>query len=335
MKISEIAKLLQEYDRERTAINAALAAGFAFDTVDIEPMEAVDAILKWEALSIELGELLTQLQDDIAAMQQPVEAYAEAWENGDFADMQPVKVAPTQPSGLYAIDPAERSHAIIEIGRERDFLSLPALIDLLQTEADLNLVEDVTWSLVRLGERAVPALLNLLNTDHALARHNVVHVLGKLRDPRAIDGLIEATRDTDALVRHKAVYALAQIRDMRAIPALIALLEDPVPDVQLMARDVISGFGEGAMMPLVDALRGASPAAQEYMVSLLGELGATLAVPSLIRLLDHADWELRVAIATALGEIGGADAADALDRLCDDPDSRVQAVAGRMLDGLR
>ena len=226
--------------------------------------------------------------------------------------------------------PAERSQAVLAIGHQRETRAIDQLVAILCTDDDLNVQEDTTWSLVRMGSDAVDALLPAIEHDDPKARHNVVHTLGKIADVRALDTLIQATSDADQKVRYKAIYALGQIGHVDALEALIAALDDDVQEVSWMARETLVGYGDKATMHLIAALDSASAVVQELLISLLGDTRDERAVEPLIALLAAPDWQIRFAAIQALGELGDARALPGLRALVDDDDARIRAIAKAM-----
>ena len=236
---------------------------------------------------------------------------------------------------LQSPDAAERSQAILAIGHQRETRAINHLVRILCTDPDLNVQEDTTWSLVRMGSDAVDALLAALNDADPQARHNIIHTLGKIADVRALAALIQATTDTDQKVRYKAIYALGQIGHVDAIDALITALGDEIQTVSWMAREVLEGFGDRAVEPLVAALKTSPSDVQELIVSLLGDTGDERALLPLIDVLSASeDWEVRFAAIQALGQFGDERALAALLSLTEDHNPRISAIASAMVKRL-
>lgn len=212
-----------------------------------------------------------------------------------------------------------------------DATSIRTLVDALCTDDDLNVVEDATWVLVKHGGAAVTALLDAIEHNDVRARHNIVHALGKIGDAQAVRALIAATSDGHAQVRMKAVFALGQIGDAKALDALVARLGDPALEVANTAREVVQGFGEVALMPLIGALTMESAHARELAASLLGDIGDARAVDALTAALATDNWPVRVAILEALGSIGDRRALPTVQALIDDPQQPVRAMAKAMV----
>jgi HEAT repeat protein len=237
---------------------------------------------------------------------------------------------------LQSPDPFQRSQAALQLqpGGADDDRAVTALVNVLCTDPDLNVVEDATWVLVRYGAVATAALLNEVSHEHPRARHNAVHALGKIGDAQAVPNLMAATQDADAAVRLKSVYSLGQISDTRAIESLILRLDDPVQNVQWTAREVLESFGERALPGLIRALNTESAQVRELSASLLGDIADNSAVDPLIAAADTDDWHVKVAVVEALGTIGDGRALPLVERLTGDADSRVRAIANAVLKTL-
>lgn len=86
---------------------------------------------------------------------------------------------------LQSPDVAQRSQAALQLlpGSGNDDAAIAALVGVVCTDNNLNVTEDATWTLVRYGAAATPALLQALDGANAQARHNIVHALAKLLIP--------------------------------------------------------------------------------------------------------------------------------------------------------
>ncbi|MBL8155592.1 MAG: HEAT repeat domain-containing protein [Anaerolineae bacterium] len=231
---------------------------------------------------------------------------------------------------LQDAQPNVRSKAALGLGQLGDPQAIEALIGTLCHDPELNVQEDATWALVRIGAAAVEPLIHALSDPSAAARHNAAHTLGKIGDGRAVDGLIGALRDGDAPVRLKAAYALGQIGDGRAAQGLVDLLADPDLNVRWMAVEVLERLK--AVEAVLPALGHAEADVREQAAAILGLIGDRRAAEGLIRAARDETWEVRVAAIQALGEIGDQDALLSLGDLRDDPDARVRAMVTKMLN---
>lgn len=236
-------------------------------------------------------------------------------------------------AALHDPDTRTRSQSALSLGDSRNMAALDALVQALATERDLNVREDITWALVRLGDAAVDPLLDLLRDGNAMARHNAAHTLGKLGKAGGVGGLIAALGDSDAAVRSKSAFALGQIGDARAIDALAALLGHDDDGLREIVNQVLPDFGAAAVPAVAARLDDAYVSAREQAADVLGMIGDKSAVPALTAALGDAAWEVRFAAVSALGELGAGLVAH---QLVDDENPQVRAIARRVTaDGKR
>jgi HEAT repeat protein len=111
--------------------------------------------------------------------------------------------------------------------------------------------EDVrVCAVMALGERrdemAVQPLLKLMTEGSGYARRQIGDALSKIGEP-AVPGLIEALRAPFPGVRADAARALVRIESQQAIPALIKALDDPEPSVEHYAWEALQRMGIGTM----------------------------------------------------------------------------------------
>lgn len=83
--------------------------------------------------------------------------------------------------------------------------------------------------LVKIGRRATPWLLTLLESRRCRRRRDAAGLLAEIADPRTVPKLVRALADTDATVRGRAAAALARIGRPALIPMLV-LLEEQADD---------------------------------------------------------------------------------------------------------
>jgi hypothetical protein len=164
---------------------------------------------------------------------------------------------------------------------------------------DLTLQWKAAEGLGKIGEPAIPALLNALRHPVMENRIGVIEALGSIRDHRAvtplIDLLLHEQRDD---VRFLCTLALGEIGDVRAVPACVLALRDknkyvrfgaasalirlgwipPTPMDQAylyIARqnwDGLPALGEEAADPLIETLKDPDPYIRSKAVALLGTM---------------------------------------------------------------
>jgi len=120
------------------------------------------------------------------------------------------------------------------------------------TKEDYKMVFD---TLVRMGEAAVPYLIEVLENGNAYwyVRCRAAELLGKIGDKRALPELIKIfmNKDNNLDVRKSAIEAVATIGDKRALPELIKIFmnKDENLDVRLRAGDAIRKIKDERVVP--------------------------------------------------------------------------------------
>ncbi len=234
---------------------------------------------------------------------------------------------------LYHPDAGIRSRAAINLGN--DVSAVDALIQALAAETDVAVREDITWALVRMGDVALLPLICLLIDGNSAGRHHAAHTLGKIGDARAVGSLIDALQDSEITVKLKVMLALGQIGDDRAVPALVGLLGSENPDIQSMVVNVLEGFGEAAVEPLIQTLGHEQWQVREQAAEILGIIGSRDSETALIGALEDAEWQVRFAAVNALASLGGKNVKAALQQMDNDADTRVRGLAVKVAGRLR
>ena len=103
-----------------------------------------------------------------------------------------------------------------------------------RTSDDVDLVETVERALGRIGPRAVPAILPLLNDPNPQTRIAAAKVIGRIGPPaaEAVPALTQMLDDEDEDVRRAAAFALGEIGPAAesAVPALLEMLQSAQQD---------------------------------------------------------------------------------------------------------
>jgi HEAT repeat protein len=150
-----------------------------------------------------------------------------------------------------------------------DARALPVLLEALRCgNEDLKL-----WMIIRIGEPAVPPLLEALRDKSIPRRGDVFSILGYIGGPMAVRGLIDHLHDPEPEDRRHAAFALALTKDASAWPTVREAVRDPDAGVR----------GEAAHA--------------------LGACAGPMAVPDLLELLKDPKSEVRHAAAVSLGEL--------------------------------
>lgn len=189
-----------------------------------------------------------------------------------------------------------RLRAALALATTREPEVTRALVERLAVEKDFGVLEDITWAVVQHGDRAVEPVLQLLDSDDAIARRQAAHVLSKIADPALAAHLHGVIADEDPDVAIKAYRAAANTRSPEVAPLLAARLGDG----DQLQRDQLSvafaRLGVVGVTALIKALDSYDVAVRLNAAEALGQLDAPAA--------DGAAEALRVAAAESTSEVG-------------------------------
>jgi HEAT repeat protein len=181
---------------------------------------------------------------------------------------------------------------------------------------------DAAEALARIGQAAVPALLDALRNRDWVVRLHAVEALGKIRSADAVDPLLEVLfNDADTAIRADAVRSLGEIGHARAIEFLLIALKDK--EVRVVAIEALGKIGDRrAVSALMDIVSGRGRPAEsrpihgcgdrwdEEMLAMaaavraLAQIGDEAAIPTLVDALQPT--VTRAEAAVALGQFGPA-----------------------------
>lgn len=203
-------------------------------------------------------------------------------------------------------------------------------------EMDDDALRAAVGALGRIGSpAAVPALLALLD-DAPQAAAAVADALGRIGDGRAFEPLVALLGDPQAAVRQAAVGALSSIGHPALQARVAGLLRSPSPAVRESAARIAGyfGYGEcaGALLELcADGDESVRRAAVEHLV----HLDDPRTADALAAVLASGTGTARAAAARALARLAPGDAAPLLSRALADPDLWVRYYAARSAGSLR
>ncbi|MEH1948136.1 MAG: HEAT repeat domain-containing protein [Nostoc sp.] len=183
-----------------------------------------------------------------------------------------------------------------------DPIAIPTLVNALLNDEDTVVKTSSVGGLAKIGEAAVPALLKILaSTEYPEStKGHAVWALGFI-GAEAKEHLYREINSDSAEVRAAVVGAIAKIAQ--------------------------EGTQEGAFNILINALNDPSEIVRCEAAAALGSLTYQPAIPHLVELLHHTDWETRKAAALALMKIGDAAALEPLQAaLTEEEEAGVQAV---------
>ena len=110
--------------------------------------------------------------------------------------------------------------------------------------------------IIAMGARAVPFLIQSLNSDNSRLSFEAMHTLIAMKQT-AVPALLVAARHSDRQTRFRAIYALGQIGDERALSVMQrALLTDPDQEIRsIVLRSIAENLADPIAIPmLIEAL---------------------------------------------------------------------------------
>lgn len=221
--------------------------------------------------------------------------------------------------------------AVPDIGHLNQAGDIPSLIRHLN-HADPSVRWHAAEALGTCGEKAVPLLLEALQSRLVPVRLGAIEALGAIRDIRAVDPLLAIISHEALLeVRWAAVLALGEIGSPDAIPLLVPLLGDPNRYLRYGAAIALDRLG---WQPDNEADTAYLLIARQDWES-VRHLGSA-ATRYLMVIFRDKDPETRERIATVLGQMGDPRAQDLCQTALKDqnPVVRWKAVLASMNCGL-
>lgn len=247
------------------------------------------------------------------------------------------------------------AHALGQIGDEA---ALEPLLKAFREEQSA-LRAWIGGALVNFGERAVPALIEMLEDKDQNIAYDAALFLGKIKNAWAIAPLIETFKNTQlASIASQALREFGSV----AVSSLVKALREPDEQVRAWAATTLGSIGEPAKMPLVHILddadwqirekavyglswfkdkrlvRQLTTSATDEIVQVrravmyaLGCVGDQSAFNILVQALEDVDAEVRANAVEALGKLPHLYDASGLIAALDDPDSQVRVNAAEAL----
>ncbi len=205
-----------------------------------------------------------------------------------------------------------------------------ALANVLEKEYWTVLEEAACEGLSKMGERAVEALIPILNTEHIFKRKIAMETLAKIGPP-AVPALLDMLKQKDLFLKIAGCEALGKIGDNQAFEPMMTILKNIKTDRRLrnvaakglvhLGWELRTGepeawfwaakrgwekmipFGADAVEPLLASLLVETEDESKNAFAALVRVGDE-AVDPLIRALEDKEYNVRQIAAMALGEIG-------------------------------
>ena len=197
----------------------------------------------------------------------------------------------------------------------------PRLMAFLRDE-DWWVRERVMDALIELGGVALTAhMVGLLVDKSDVVRRFAVNVLARLKDPKALRSLVQvATSDPDWWVKETAIEAVAAINDPRAVPYLVHILGAD-PEMQPVCLQALIDMGaRTAAAHVAVMLNNPNPDVRLLAVRFLDKFDASEHAPLVSKLHDDPHPKVRASARDVMGRwrvtvAGGVVAVPMLDRL--------------------
>jgi len=222
----------------------------------------------------------------------------------------------------YAKDARERRSAVFALGKLGGPNEVSPLVEVLKKDADAKVREAAAFALGEIGNedsRGIAALQNALKDPDAYVRRSAAVALGSIGTAArgAANALEQALGDGDPNVKQNAAWALGRI-GADNVEAYERALRDPDQLVKRDAANSLAMLDASKARPALPALlecceSGNSEVRKSALVVLAKAVNDkdTSAIPTLQRMLDDKDSDVRINAALALANIGGDDAARA------------------------
>jgi HEAT repeat protein len=198
------------------------------------------------------------------------------------------------------------------------------------SDDDLDSRSNIRQALIKIGQAAVPALVDGLSGENKSVSANAADVLGKMAaaNPgdagvvKAVPALIAALNDWMLTVQYQAAKALGSIATAnpgnedvaKAIPALVQMLDEQEWSARAEATEALIHIGVPAIPALIVALNDKGVFGRSQAAGALRSIakknpespGAMSALPALVAALGDEHPDVGIRAAAALGDFAAA-----------------------------
>jgi len=164
---------------------------------------------------------------------------------------------------------------------------------------DDQVAEATVVEIAALGDSALPALFDLLDTSDPEKRWWALRTLAVIPHPEVPRRLRKALSDLDPAVRQCAALGLSQQSTAEAIPDLINILDGRDRLLARLAGDALIAASSQAVPALIETLENGSQAAKIEAVRALALIGDKNSIGALFKA-----WQEGTAIIQHWAEVG-------------------------------
>lgn len=199
-------------------------------------------------------------------------------------------------------------------------ISIGPLIDNLKS-SNWRLKTHAQQVLAQMGESAVPALSNALNSPDRYTKSMSIEALSKINSQGTMPLIEQKLNDPDKLVKITAAIALYSMGKTDSSEIIVGSLNDPDVDVRRAASKAMAeSFSDIPVGKLLPLLKDADPDVRNYSTIALGKAKSEESVQVLVNeMRDDKDEQVRNSAGKALEAIGSP-AVDALVKLMNQTD---------------
>lgn len=141
--------------------------------------------------------------------------------------------------------------------------------------------------------------------------------LGRIRCQRAVPALIEALESGNTDLLLMAIHALGLIGDGSALPSLVKMLKSAVLKGEEVSKKVLASsiisFGAEAVRALAAELTDPEWRVRSVCLDMLGEIGGAHLAPLFMKMLSDPEQDVRAKAAKGLGRLRYVEAAPSLE----------------------
>jgi HEAT repeat protein len=218
--------------------------------------------------------------------------------------------------------------ALLAVLKAGGATAIVAAIELVGRTGNLKSRKTVSTVLGKLGEAAVPVLLNLLNDPRWFITRNICAILGVIKSSDSLTALITCLQHADLRVRKEAIRSLAQIGGQDAEAAIIGVLRGKDTELYPQAISSLGGMKSRKSLPelmrilLLRDMFLKSLSFKTDILAAIALIGDRQVTPQLLLLLEEGHLlaavrgrKLKLAIASCLGKLGDTRAIPDLEKL--------------------
>lgn len=195
-----------------------------------------------------------------------------------------------------------KKNAIIALGWLKEKKAVEDLVDLID---DYDLEEFVVGSLVSIGDKALPELIDKLKNSDPKIQVSLIQCIYWIGNIEGINACIPLLKSKNSEVRYHAMMAISNNLDMKgAEDALLGLLSDPDPDIQETMVDILGKSSSKSLInKLIHELNSGDDSKKSLSIRILGRLKSIKACESLLALSKDKNDEIRSQAYKALSTI--------------------------------